>query len=102
MTNPIKRFFQIIKAIVLLPVSFLQMRRGLQEIEKLRELPEDPEELRKLLAKMGVEDEMIPFFNPIMPQQVPNSKVTEVDLSYLDTLDEEEEEEEDSFDEELQ
>ncbi|NVM30446.1 MAG: hypothetical protein HWN65_16505 [Candidatus Helarchaeota archaeon] len=95
MTNPIKRFFQILKAIVLFPLSFLQMRRAYQDIEKLRRLPKDPEKMRKLLAEMGLEDEMMPFFVPMMPQQSRNQEMIEVDLSYLEDKDEDED---DTFD----
>ena len=94
MTNPIKRFFQIIKAIVLFPVSFLQMRKAYQDIEKLRRLPEDPEEVKKLLAEMGLEDEMMPFFNPMISPQFPKQQMNEVDLSYLEGEEEENEDEE--------
>lgn len=98
MTNPIKRFFQILKAIVLFPLSLLQMRRAYQDIEKLRRLPKDPEKMRKLLAEMGLEDEMMdemmPFFVPMIPQQSRNQEIIEVDLSYL----EEDEDEDDTFD----
>ena len=87
-------FFQIIKAIVLFPVSFLQMRKAYQDIEKLRRLPEDPEEVRKLLAEMGLEDEMMTIFNPMMSPQFPMQQMREVDLSYLEGEEEENEDEE--------
>lgn len=84
MTNPIKRFFQIFKEIVLFPLSFLQIRKAYQEMEKLQRLPEDPEERRKFLKKLGIEDEMMPFFDPMMSPQVRFEQAGEVDLSYLE------------------
>ena len=95
MTNPIKRFFQILKEIVLFPVRILQMRRSYQDLENLRQLPRDPEERRKILAKMGLIDEMGPMFDPLLYQQRRGRPLYEVDLSYLD-------EEEDEVDEEVQ
>ena len=88
MTNPIKRFFQLIKAIVLFPVSFLQVRRAYQELEKLEKISDDPEKLKKALAKMGVEEEMMPFFESMIQQEIYNQPMTEVDLSYLEEEDE--------------
>ena len=94
MTNPIRRFFQIIKEIVLFPISFLQIKRAYQDMEKLRRLPENPEERRKLLRKLGIEDEMMPFFDPMMGPQFRLDREQEVDLSYLEGEDDEEEFEE--------
>ena len=93
MTNPIKKFFQIIKAIVLFPVSFLQVRRAYQEMEKLERLSDDPEKLRKALAKMGIEEDMIGFFDPMMQQQFNEQQMSVVDLSYLGDEEEDLEEE---------
>ena len=98
MTNPIKRFFQIIKAILLFPISFLQMRKTYQDIEKFRKLPQDPEEIKKLLAEMGLENEMMPFFNPMMSPQFPDQQMNKVDLSYLDENEEDENEDEEMID----
>jgi hypothetical protein len=92
MTNPIKKFFQILKSIVLFPISFLQARKAYQDMDKMSRLPMDPEKRRKLLAEMGLDDEMIDFFNPLLQQHSQNQKLEEVDLTYLD------EEEEDSSD----
>jgi len=91
MTNPLKRFFQILKDIVLLPIRFLQMRRSFQDIESLRQLPKDPRARRKLLAEMGL-DEMGPMFDPVLSQQRRRHPMNEVDLSYLDGEEEEGEE----------
>jgi hypothetical protein len=99
LTNPIKRFFQILKDIVLLPIRFLQMRRSLQEVESLRQLPRDPKERRKLFAKMGMLDEMGPMFDPVLYQQRRRHPLNEVDLSYLE---EEEEEGEENDEEDLE
>jgi len=89
MTNPIKRFFQILKDIILMPIRFLQMRRSLQDIESLRQLPRDPKERRKLLAKMGMLDEMGPMFDPVLSHQRSHHPLNEVDLSYLEGEEEE-------------
>ncbi|MHA1277968.1 MAG: hypothetical protein ACTSQI_11830 [Candidatus Helarchaeota archaeon] len=94
MTNPIKRFFQIIKELVFFPISFLQARRAYQEMEKVLRLSDDPEAQKKLLAKMGLTDEIEALIDPIMYQKMRTEMIHEVDLSYLDE-DEEDEEEED-------
>ena len=93
MTNPIKRFFQILKSLVLFPISFLQVRRAYQEMEKIQKLSEDPEKLRKVFAKMGLEDEMTGLYNPILPPNFNKKPMTEVDLMYLDEEEEDEEKE---------
>lgn len=93
MTNPIKRFFQILKDIVLMPIRFLQMRRSFQDIES--QLPKDPKARRKLLAEMGLLDELGPRFDPVLSQQRRRHPLDEVDLSYLDEEEEPENEEED-------
>ncbi|MHA1266202.1 MAG: hypothetical protein ACTSRS_13295 [Candidatus Helarchaeota archaeon] len=99
MTNPIKRFFEVLKAIILFPISFLQMRRAYQELGKMRKLPKNPEELQKFLRKMGLEDEFLPLFNPaVLPSDTQN-QMNIVDLSYLDDLEEEDLAEEENFDE---
>ncbi len=99
MTNPIKRFFQILKEIVLFPLSFLQIRRAYQDMEKLRSIPDDPEERRKLLKKLGIDDEMMPFFEPMMSPQFQNEQMQEVDMSYLEDVDEEDGEDPEDSDE---
>lgn len=93
MTNPIKRFFQIIKEIVLFPISFLQVRRAYQEMEKIRRLPKDPNERRKFLRKMGLDEEMFQFFETDISQQYHDARKNVVDLSYLEGDDEEDLEE---------
>jgi hypothetical protein len=101
MTNPIKRFFEIIKAIVLFPISFLQMRRAYQELGKMRSLPEDPEEMRKFLKKMGLEDDMVPLLTPFSTLTDHTQPENIVDLDYLDDLDESELEDEEKVDESI-
>lgn len=68
------------------------MRRSLQEVESLRQLPKDPKERRKLLARMGLLDEMSPMFDPVLSPQRTHRPLNEVDLSYLDGEEEEGEE----------
>jgi hypothetical protein len=82
-----------------MPIRFLQMRRSFQEIESLQQLPRDPKERRKLLARMGILDEMGPMFDPVLYQQRRRHPLNEVDLSYLE---DEEEEGEESDDEDLE
>ena len=94
MTNPIKRFFEILKEIVLFPIRILQVRRSYQDLEKLRQLPRDPEERMKMLEKMGLLDEMGPMLDPLLYQQRRRHPTNEVDLSYLD---EEEENDQDDL-----
>jgi len=91
--NPIKKFFQLLKSIILFPISFLQARKAYQDMDKIRRLSMDPRQRQKLLAEMGLDDEMMAFFNPLMQGHLPNQKVEEVDLAYLD-----EEEEKESVD----
>jgi hypothetical protein len=71
------------------------MRRAYQDFDSLRRLPEDPEERMKILAKMGLIDEMGPMIDPLFYQQRRGNPLYEVDLSYLD-------EEEENLDEEDQ
>ena len=99
MTNPIKRFFQIIKELVLFPISFLQARKAYQQMDKILRLSDDPEKQRKLLEKMGLADEMLPLMNQMMYEEISNEMIHEVDLSYLDDLEGEEDE---SADEDLE
>jgi len=84
MTNPIKRFFQILKDMVLFPMRMLQVRRSYQDLEKIRQLPKNPEERMKILAKMGLIDDMSPMIDPFLYQQRKERPLYEVDLSYLD------------------
>ncbi len=92
MTNPIKRFFQIIKELVLFPISFLQARKAYQQMDKILRYSDDPEKQRKLLEKMGLADEMLPLMNQMMYQEISNEMIHEVDLSYLDDIEDEDEE----------
>lgn len=102
MTNPIKRFFEIIKTIVLFPISFLQMRRTYQEFGRMQRLPRDPEDIKRLLKEMGLEEEMMPLFTPLMPphRSIPHSQTNLVDVSYMDDMEEDNQEENEFLDEE--
>jgi hypothetical protein len=91
MTNPIKKFFQLLKSIILFPISFLQARKAYQDMNKIRRLSMDPKQRQKLLTEMGLDDEMMAFFNPFMQGHPRNQKLEEVDLTYLDEEEDEEE-----------
>ncbi len=93
MTNPIKRFFQILKSIVLFPISFIKMKRTYQNIERLGRLPKDPEEIRRVFAELGIKDEILPSLIPGMPQEFINKQMNAVDLSYLEEEGEEDDDE---------
>ncbi len=96
MTNPIKRLFQILKEIVLFPIAFLQARRAMQDIERFRRLPKNPAARRKLLAEMGIPEEMFPLFMPITPQTMNDKLIQEVDLNYLEDVEDEWDEEDEA------
>ena len=94
MTNPIKKFLQLVKSLVLFPLNFLLNRR----VEKIRNVSYDPKARKKLLAELGLSEEMFPLFNPRSQQRMPGEKLEEVDLFYLDEAEGEENEEEDNVD----
>jgi hypothetical protein len=96
MTNPIKKFFQIIKSIVTFPISLLQVRKVMQDMEKFQRLPDDPEEQKKILKRLGLLEDETSILNPIFQQMIMDQASGEVDLAYLDELDEEWEEEDKS------
>ncbi len=86
MTNPIKKFFEVLKAIITFPVSFIQVRKAMKDMERFERLYNNPEEQKKLLAKMGILEHDIPLTNPMFQQMMFGEASDEVDMSYLDDL----------------
>ncbi|MBD3230716.1 MAG: hypothetical protein GF329_21235 [Candidatus Lokiarchaeota archaeon] len=94
MVNPIKRFFQIIKMIITLPISFLRYRKGMKNAD---------EAMKKMLEDPRFKKEFIEYQRYMQGQKPENKEY--VDANYMivdekeeDLLDLEDEDEDEDLD----